>query len=289
MLHFGIMGAVQVRGSDGMPRAIPAPRHRTLLAALLLSAGRAVSVDALAEYVWDAHPPRGARATLQTYVMRLRRLLGPDAGTKIKTSPPGYLIDVTEELDLHQFEELRSAGISAASAGRWERAAAAFRAALALWRGEPLADVTSDTLIRAECARLSESRLLVTERWAEAELRIGRAQDILPELSRLADTHPYRETLQAHLITGLYQAGRRADALTMFTNTRQHLIDEFGVEPGPQLRTVQAMILTDEQDLTLPLGPATAAGHQLQQCNRRRPTAAGMPQRCPYARPRRAL
>jgi DNA-binding SARP family transcriptional activator len=250
MVHFGIMGAVRVRSSDGLPRAIEAPRHRTLLAALLVSARRAVSVDTLAEYVWDANPPRDARATLQTYVMRLRRRLGPDAGTKIKTSPPGYLIDVAEELDLYQFGELRSAGVSAASAGAWERAAAAFRAALALWRGEPLADVTSDTLIRAECARLSESRLLVTERWAEAELRLGRAQDILCELSQLADTHPYREVLQAHLITALDQAGRRADALTVFTNTRRNLIDEFGVEPGPQLRAVHATILADEQDLT---------------------------------------
>jgi DNA-binding SARP family transcriptional activator len=259
MVDFGIMGAVRVRGSDGVPQAIPAPRHRTLLAALLLSARRAVSVDALAEYVWDANPPKNARATLQTYVMRLRRRLGPDAGNRIKTSPPGYLIDVREELDLYQFEELRNAGVSAASAGAWERAAAAFRPARALWRGEPLADVTSDTLIRAECARLSESRLLVTERWAEAELRLGRAHDILSELSRLADADPYREALQAHLITALYQEGRKADALTVFRNARQRLIDEFGVEPGRQLRAAHAMILADEHDLM----PATLTGGAL--------------------------
>ncbi len=275
MVNFGIMGAVRVQGSDGVPRAIPAPRHRTLLAALLVSARRTVSVDALAEYVWDANPPKSARATLQTYVMRLRRRLGPDAGAKIKTSPPGYLIDVAEELDLYQFEELRNAGVCAASEGAWERAAAAFRGALALWRGEPLADVTSDTLIRAECAQLSQSRLLVTERWAEAELRLGGAHDILPELSRLADANPYREGLHAHLTMALYQTGRRADALTVFRNARQGLIREFGVEPGPQLRAVHAMILADEQSLT----PATLTGTAVVRPDRQVP--AGQ-----HARPR---
>jgi DNA-binding SARP family transcriptional activator len=249
VVEFCVLGPLRVRGDDGAERIVGGARQQVLLAALLVRAGHVVSTDTLAGYLWDGAPPPSARATVQSYVMRLRRQLGPAAGARLTTKPSGYLMDVGEELDLHRFGRLERTGRQAAAAGAWEPAVSAFAEALALWRGEPLADVPSDALHREECGRFAEARLTVTELWAEAALRAGRARDVVPELSRLCAAHQYREWTHALLMTALYRSGRRVDALRTFTAVRNRLVEDIGVEPGPRLAELQASILADDPAL----------------------------------------
>ena len=248
MVKFCVLGPLRVQGNDGEERTVAGARQQVLLAALLVRAGQVVSTDILAEYLWDGSPPGGARATVQSYVMRLRRQLGP-AGGSLKTRPSGYLMDVAEELDLHRFGRLEREGRQAAANAAWQQATSAFAEALALWRGEPLADVPSDALRQEECGRLTEARLAVTELWAEAALRTGQARDVVPELSRLCAAHQYREGMHGLLMTALYRSGRRVDALNTFTAMRNRLIEDIGVEPGPQLAGLHASILADDPAL----------------------------------------
>ena len=249
MVEFCVLGPLRVRDDDGAERIVGGARQQVLLAALLVRAGHVVSTDTLAGYLWDGAPSPSARATVQSYVMRLRRQLGPTAGACLTTKPSGYLMDVGEELDLHRFGRLERTGRQAAASGAWEPAVSAFAEALALWRGEPLADVPSDALHREECGRFAEARLTVTELWAEAALRAGRARDVVPELSRLCAAHQYREWTHALLMTALYRSGRRVDALRTFTTVRNRLIEDVGVEPGPRLAELQASILADDPAL----------------------------------------
>ena len=248
MVKFCVLGPLRVQGEDGEERTVGGARQQVLLAALLVRAGQVVSTDILAEYLWDGDPPGGARAALQSYVMRLRRQLGP-AGQSLKTRPSGYLMDVAEELDLHRFGRLEREGRQAAANGAWQRATSAFAEALAQWRGEPLADVPSDVLRQEECDRLTEARLVVTELWAEAAQQAGQARDVVPELSRLCSAHPYREGMHGLLMTALYRSGRRVDALSTFAAIRNRLVEDIGVEPGPQLAGLHASILADDPAL----------------------------------------
>jgi DNA-binding SARP family transcriptional activator/tetratricopeptide (TPR) repeat protein len=251
VVKFGILGPLRVLGDDETEVVIGAPRLQVLLASLLVRSGRVVSAETLADYVWDGKPPPGAKATLQSYVMRLRRLLGPGAGTRLQTRPPGYLLDLDmdSELDLRLFERLRHEGQQAAASGQWELAVSAFRSALGLWRGEALADVPSELLRSGECERLGEARMVVIESWAEAELQVGRAHDVVPELSGLCAEHPFRESLHGLLMTALYASGRRAEALSEFVAVRRRLVEEIGVEPGPKLMELHARMLSDDPTL----------------------------------------
>jgi DNA-binding SARP family transcriptional activator/Tfp pilus assembly protein PilF len=228
----------------GVAIAVPPGRQRALLAALLLSAGRVVTVDELVDVLWGSSPPRSARSALQTYVMRLRRTLASTVQPRISTRPGGYLITVGPgELDVDRFETLVAAAREAGRAGSWADAAAALRSALDLWRGEPLADVPSDTLARRELPRLAELRISAIEACAEAELHLGRHAEVVIELRRLAAMHPLRERLQALLMLALYRDGRAGEALAVYQQARRVLIDELGAEPGPALRDMQRQIL----------------------------------------------
>src|SRR5215831_8431829 len=157
-MEFGLLGPLLVRReAEVIP--VPAARQRVVLAALLLRANQVVPIGELAEAVWDEGPPPTARATLRNYVKRLRRALGDVDRLRIATRGDGYLIGVADgELDLARFEALRERAAQCARAGRWPEASAALYEALALWRGEPLADVPSDVLARRELPRLAELR-----------------------------------------------------------------------------------------------------------------------------------
>lgn len=297
MVKFGILGPLYVLDEDEAELVIGAPRLQVLLASLLARSGRVVSAETLADYVWDGTPPPGAKATLQSYVMRLRRLLGSAAGARLKTRAPGYLLDADSDLDLRLFERLRHEGQQSVDGGQWEQAASAFRSALGLWRGEALADVPSELLRRDECDRLAEGRMAVTESWAEAELRVGRPHIVVPELSGLCSDHPFRESLHALLMTALYASGRRAEALSEFVAVRRRLIEEVGVEPGPKLVALHARMLSDDptlldgsrspapDDQQTPQGnPAIARGDASARGGRpRHPAAEVIPRQLPAA------
>jgi len=248
-MEFCLLGPLVVHsGETAVP--IPPGNQRVLLAALLLNANQAVSADALTEIIWPVGPPPSARATLQNYVKRLRHALDDAGHLRIRTQPRGYLIQVEPgELDLTRFENLRDEARAAARAGSWHRAAHQFRAALRLWRGEPLMDVRSDPLAACEAPRLQEMRLQALEERIEADLHLGRDGDVIAELHKVIAAHPLRERFHGLLLLALYRCGRQGDALAAYQRARRLLNDELGIEPGLALRRLQRQILTADPAL----------------------------------------
>jgi DNA-binding SARP family transcriptional activator/tetratricopeptide (TPR) repeat protein len=258
-MRFGILGPVLVHDGEAT-LTVPAPRQRILLAALLLHAGQAVAAETLADVIWDGSPPAGATATLRTHVMRLRRLLGPQAGPRLVTRQPGYLLDASEdEVDMLQFSRLSREGVAAARAGSWGEAAGNLTEALRLWRGPALADVPAQLLQRDEAPRLEELRLHAQEWRFEAELHLGGHADLIPELQSLAARHPLRERLHAQLMLALYRGGRPAEALVAYRCARDALVEELGTEPGRELRELHRRILAADPALAAP-SPAIRPG-----------------------------
>jgi DNA-binding SARP family transcriptional activator/tetratricopeptide (TPR) repeat protein len=257
-LEFCLLGPVEVRRS-GAPVPIAAGRQRALLAALLLNAGTVVLADDLIDVLWAGEPPASARASLHNYVRRLRIALGEGARNRIVTRPQGYLIRVDRgELDVIRFVELLADARAAARDSSWRDATRRARAALALWRGEPLADTGSDALTLREAPRLAEMRLQCHELAIDAGLRLGPSAEEIGELQRLAAEHPLRERLHALLMLALFQDGRQGEALAAYQRARQVLLDELGAEPGAELRELHQRILAADPSLTnAPPGPAT--------------------------------
>jgi len=257
-LEFGLLGPLLVRRGGTV---IPVPRgnQRTILAELLLAANQVVAVDRIAETLWGAGPPPSAQVTIRNYVKRLRRALGDEGQARIIAQPRGYLINVgAQELDLTRFEALLGSARAAAAERSWDDAAARARAALALWRGRPLADVEADVLTVRNVPRLEELRLQALETRIDADLHRGRHAELTAELAELAGAHPLRERLHAQLMLALYRSGRQAEALAAYGRARRTLVDELAAEPGPELRELHRQILAADPALT-PARPATAA------------------------------
>lgn len=241
--EFGLLGPLTVR-IGGHPVRIGSPKHRVVLAVLLLHTGRPVPAAELVDAVWGIRPPRNPRRVIQIYVSRIRSLLG--GGRLIVTHPGGYAIETpADRLDLGRLEHWHATARWAARRGDLDGEAAALREALAQWRGEPLADVPSDVLHHEVVPRLHEQRLTLLDRRIEVDLRQGRHSELIAELSELAARHPFHERFWAHLMSALHADGRRADALRAYQTARRHLTGELGIEPGPELRTRQATILAD--------------------------------------------
>ena len=259
-MTFGLLGPLLVR-SGGSELPVQRGGQRVVLAALLLDANRVVSADTLTELLWDLRPPPSALDVIRHHVWRLRQALGEAGPERIVTHARGYLIRVGDgELDLHRFLRLLAACRAAARDSAWELAAARAGEALSLWRGEPLADAESQTLMQREVPRLDELRLQAEEARAEAELQLGRHDVAAAELSRLCAAHPLREHVRALLMLALYRCGRQADALAAYQDVRQVLVEELGTEPGGELRHLHQQVLTADPALDLPaLGQITAA------------------------------
>lgn len=243
-MRFDLLGPLVVVGDAGGEVKVTAARQRALLAALLLQANKPVPADALAEVVWNGSPPPGYSATLRSYVMRLRHTLGDPAAARLVTRPPGYLFELDAgELDVSRFEALcRQAG-TAFRSGAWADAAGAATRALALWRAAPLVDIASDALRAAWVLRLEELYLQALAWRAEAELRLGNYERMVPELRELTARYPLRENLQSSLVRALAGSGQRAEALEAYQRARRVLVDELGVEPGHELRLAQQEVL----------------------------------------------
>jgi DNA-binding SARP family transcriptional activator/tetratricopeptide (TPR) repeat protein len=252
-LRFALLGTLTLVNGAGHPVAVPGARRRALLASLLLSANVPVSSDALAEAVWDGSAPPGAATTLRSHVRRLRQALGPQAGARITACDPGYLIAVQEpELDVLGFEAAcRDAGV-ARRATRWQEASAAAARALELWRGTPLLDVPSQVLRDQFVPGLVQLRLQALEDRAEGDLRLGGHDRLIPELRDLTARHPVRERFHAQLMEALAGTGRRAEALAAFRHARRVLVEELGIEPGPQLQLLHQQILDGDPALVVP-------------------------------------
>ncbi len=238
---------------DGVPVPLGGPKQRVVLATLLLDANHVVSVDRLVDVVWGEEAHDGATSTLQVYVSNLRKALGPDE--VILTQRPGYLVRADPaQLDLLEFEDRVGRARIATEAGDSALAAEEYSAALALWRGRPLSDLADDTRLDAELARLTSARHAVVTERIDADLARGDHASVTAELEALVRDHPLDERLRLQLMLALYRAGRQAEALAVYADARQVLVEELGIEPGPQLRELEGRVLA--QDPTL-LDPST--------------------------------
>ena len=224
---------------------------RGLLAVLLLHANEPVSAERLALALWGEEAPAGAVRTVQVHVSRLRRALGdPDV---VVTTSAGYRLGLRPgELDAERFERAVGEGRQALAAGQAALAGSVLREALGLWRGPPLADVASLPFAPVEIARLEEQRLAALELRVEADLAAGRHAELVGELQRLTGQHPWSERLHGQLILALYRSGRQADALEAYRDARTTLVRELGVEPTPELRSLEQAILEHDPALQAP-------------------------------------
>ncbi|MER5267341.1 BTAD domain-containing putative transcriptional regulator [Actinosynnema sp. NPDC002837] len=227
-------------GSDGAHVQIRGRRLRTLLAVLLMHAGKPVSVNHLVDAIWDGDPPKSYLSNLHTYVSRLRERL---PGLRIDHVDGQYLLRVGPgDLDLLVFRAKVDAARLAARRGEHALAADLYRSALALWRDRPVADLDVSAL-EPEISHGETTRLLVVEDRFEAELAAGRHVEVVGELEAAVAEHPTRERLCRQLMIALCGAGRQADALAVYRTARDAMVDALGLEPSPALRRLHQEIL----------------------------------------------
>lgn len=241
-MRFRILGPIQVRvGRDW--RSIRASQPRLVLAVLLADAGRMVTTERLVDAVWGDRPPRTAVNTVHAYVLRLRRLLGDGP---LVTQDHGYRLAVSrDDVDAEVFERLVELGRRELRVGHSESAARRLCDALALWHGPAFADVADSPLLSARTAELDRRRAAASEDWVRARLDLGGHADVVDELYRLVDDQPLREQRWALLMEALASCGRRTESLYAYHQARRVLRDEFGLEPGPELRALQRRILAE--------------------------------------------
>ncbi len=249
---FRVLGPLTVQTDEG-PLRIHGRRQSVVLAMLLLSADRVVSVDTLVDAVWPDSPPTTARNQIAICVATLRKTF-KQAGVDdlLVTHSPGYLLASGEHrIDVTEFLEKAERGRDAARHGRTEEACALLEEALNQWRG-PALDELGGERIEVEAVRLEQIRLDLTEERAGLMLELGRHRVLTGELTELVKLHPLREQSREHLMLALYRSGQRAEALDVFRQGRQLLIKELGIEPGPGLRQLHDLILKDSPELTRP-------------------------------------
>jgi DNA-binding SARP family transcriptional activator/pimeloyl-ACP methyl ester carboxylesterase len=249
-VRFRVLGTVEAVGPTGEPIAL-GDRQRALLASLLARAGQVVPADHLVELLWgDSDLPTDPAAALQSQVSRLRRALGSVA---VHTRPPGYLLTVgPDDVDSQRFEHL----VSAARSSSPEESERLLEEALRLWRGSAYAEFAETSVARFAAIRLEGARLDATEAWHRALLESGRAGEALPLLEAHVSEHPLRERARETLMRGLYELGRQADALAVYTAYEARLADELGLEPSAGLADLRLRILRHDLDGTPPDPPS---------------------------------
>ncbi|HTN22964.1 MAG TPA: BTAD domain-containing putative transcriptional regulator [Solirubrobacteraceae bacterium] len=257
-MRYFILGPLEVRdGANVVPLA--QGRQRVLLAILLLRSNEAITRERLIDALWGESPPPTAASSLHNLVSGLRKTLGD--GTVV-TQGAGYLVRVADgDLDAQRFEDLAQRGRAASARGDVEDAATLLHEALALWRGPALADLAYEAALQSEASRLEDRRLATLKDRIDADLGCGRAADLTAELETLVSQHPLRERLRAQQMLALYRAGRQADALQVYGDARRTLVDELGIEPGPELRRLERAVL--DQDPALD-GPSARRAPRLQ-------------------------
>ncbi|MFF7654956.1 BTAD domain-containing putative transcriptional regulator [Streptomyces sp. NPDC007983] len=255
---FGVLGPVVAEG-DGGALALKGPRHRAVLARLIVARRRVVPVARLVEDLWD-EPPAGAVGAVQTFVGALRRALEPDRPPRARsrllvTEGPGYALRAAPDaVDAWRFETAVGAAATLPPAAALRR----LGDALELWRGPAYAEFEGEAWTRGERTRLAELRLRAVERRAEALLALGRAAEAVPDLDAHLTDHPWREDAWRLLALALYRSGRQGDALAVLRRARTTLVDQLGLDPGPRLRRLQADILAQDPGLESGPGPVDA-------------------------------
>ncbi|MEU7243975.1 AfsR/SARP family transcriptional regulator [Streptomyces sparsogenes] len=253
-MRFQVLGNFEVL-TDTRAQTPTAPKLRRALALLILRHNEVVPTKALIDELWGSRPPDKAIRAVHTYIYELRRgLARPDGGELfLQTRPSGYTVRVPESaIDLNSFRALVKEGREALAAGDPEHARELLNRALGLWQGSALANVDCGELLEAHATELEESRLRALEMRIEADFRLSRHQELTGELKALAATRPLHEGIHARLMLALYRSGRRGEALKVFQDLRRHLVDELGLEPGPELQRLQRSILAGDPSLDPP-------------------------------------
>jgi DNA-binding SARP family transcriptional activator len=237
VVEFRILGPLEVLADNGEPLMLAGAKQRAVLVLMLLRANHVVSTEFLVDALWGEQPPRTATTSLQNSISALRKVLGPDL---LVTQPPGYrLVAPPEAVDLGRFEALAVSARELEPRQRAER----LREALALWRGEPFAEVAFEPFAAAEIRRLEELRQSVLEDRIEADLACERHTELVPELEGIVARNPLRERPRAQLMLALYHSGRQPDALRVFQDARRLLAEELGLEPSVQLQELNSQVL----------------------------------------------
>ena len=254
MIAVRVLGPVEVVFGDARADGLGGPKQRAVLALLALQPGQVVSMQALVTGLWGQDPPPRAVNTVQGYVSNLRRLLGRDT---IVTRAPGYLLALEPQaVDALRFRDL----VEDARQAEPAVAACTLAQALQLWRGDALADLADLPFAGAVAAGLHDERLAATEERLEAELGLGRHEQVVTDLEQLVSAHPLRERLRGQLMLALYRTGRQADALEAFDAARHTLAEELGIDPSPELRGLHERILRQDPELAAPATVPAAAG-----------------------------
>ncbi len=251
-MDFRLLGPFEVV-DDGVVLSLGGRRQRAVLALLTIHAREVLSVDRIVEEIWAGSPPSSATRTLHAYVSRLRGVLrnSSDAAEEILVSrAPGYVLSVDEsQVDSLRFENLLQEGAKQLAAGNPAQAHRAVSQALSTWRGMALADFAYEPFAARESERLMERRVEAVELRIDADLSLGRSGEVVAELERLVEEHPLRERFWAQLMVALYRCGRQADALGAYGRIRGNLVNELGLEPGPDLRRLERLVLEQSDEL----------------------------------------
>ncbi|MGY0499931.1 BTAD domain-containing putative transcriptional regulator [Nocardia sp. FBN12] len=259
-MRFGVLGPLAVWTDDGQPVRVPELKVRVLLGALLVEPGRIVPADRLVEDLWGTALPANPAGSLQTRASQLRRVLGDaEAGGRelLVSRSPGYLLDVAAgAVDSQVFQLLlQRARATDDTATR----ATLLAEALALWRGEVLADLTDHDFARIPVLRLAEQRLTAVEELAQARIALGEHDRVADELGELTELHPLRERLRAAHMLALYRSGRHGEALDSYRRLREHLAEELGLDPSPELAGLHRAVLEQDPALGAPVRTAPSA------------------------------
>jgi predicted ATPase/DNA-binding SARP family transcriptional activator len=244
-MEYRILGPLEV-ALDGAAIAAKGRKPRALLALLLLHRNETVPADRLIDDLWGEKAPATAENTLQVYVSQLRKLVGD----RLIREGFGYRLRVEpDELDAERFERLAREGAAALERLSYGEAAQLLGDGLALWRGPALVDVGYESFAQPEITRLEEMRLAATENRIEAEIGLGHHDQAVGELEAMVAANPTRERIRGLLMLALYRSGRQADALESYREARTVLLDELGLEPGPELKELEQAILRQDEAL----------------------------------------
>ncbi|MFB8278509.1 AfsR/SARP family transcriptional regulator [Nocardia colli] len=245
-VRFRVLGAVEIV-VDGIAVAGTAPRHRAVLAYLLINSGQVLSADRIIDAMWGVEPPETARSQIHAAITALRRVLRPSGNAHLlETRAAGYVV-LPDRLDLAEFTE-SVARAQASAAADPHTAAELLRSTLALWRGDALADVNADYVAGVR-ARLEEKRVGAIERLMELELALGRSDELLDELVTHAGAYPLRERLHTQLVLALHRVGRQADALAAARTFRETLAEHQGLDPSRAFLALEQAVRQDDPGL----------------------------------------
>jgi DNA-binding SARP family transcriptional activator len=256
-MEINVLGPLTAR-ENGVSVVPTAAKPRQILSLLALQSDRVVTVATLMEEIWGEDIPRSAATTLQTYILQLRRkiaaALDGDPSRQAKdvlvTQHGGYLLQVQPgQVDAHEFTRITASGRAAHEAGDYAAASELLGQALKMWRGSALVDVRVGTVLELEVLRVEEDRMAALERRIDADLKLGRHTEIVPELRVLVARHPMHENFCAQLMTALHRSGSAWRALEAYQRLRVTLVDELGLEPSARLQQLHQAVLSADPAL----------------------------------------